>query len=222
MKKYIDFIIRQIRIYVLKDKFLLAAKQWFKDDGDNTHRLNYNLTQDSVVFDLGGYKGEFAERIVDRFDCNIYIFEPVKEFHTIIQEKFLSNNKIKAFNFGLSDKTEEIEISLSDDGSSVYRGKDNQKEMISLKSIKDFINENSISKIDLLKINIEGGEFAVLPELLNMDIIQNIKNLQIQFHNFVDNAEEKREAIRKQLSLTHKLTYDYYFIWENWELNANS
>lgn len=55
-----------------------------------------------------------------------------------------------------------------------------------------------------------------------MEIIKNIKNLQIQFHNFVDSAEEKREAIRKQLSLTHKLTYDYYFIWENWELNANS
>ncbi len=61
-----------------------------------------------------------------------------------------------------------------------------------------------------------------MPELLNMEIIKNIKNLQIQFHNFVDSAEEKREAIRKQLSLTHKLTYDYYFIWENWELNANS
>lgn len=51
-----------------------------------------------------------------------------------------------------------------------------------------------------------------------MEIIKNIGNLQIQFHNFVDNAEEKREVIRKQLSLTHELTYDYYFIWENWEL----
>ncbi|NLO18088.1 MAG: FkbM family methyltransferase [Arcobacter butzleri] len=157
MKRYINYLIRQIKIYILKDKFLLAAKQWFKDDGDNTHRLNYKLSKDCIVFDLGGYKGEFTEKIVDKFDCKVYVFEPVNNFYKIIQEKLSSNDKIKAFNFGLSDKTEEIEISLSDDGSSVYRGKDAQKEIISLKSIKDFINENSISQIDLLKINIEGG-----------------------------------------------------------------
>ena len=35
-----------------------------------------------------------------------------------------------------------------------------------------------------------------------------------------DDSEEKRENIRKSLSLTHKLTYDYTFVWENWELKS--
>ena len=43
--------------------------------------------------------------------------------------------------------------------------------------------------------------------------------LQIQFHNFIPNAEKLREDIREDFSKTHHLTYDYYFIWENWERN---
>ena len=77
----------------------------------------------------------------------------------------------------------------------------------------------NITNINLLKINIEGGEFPLLFELIKNNKIKNIKNLQIQFHNFVPNAKILREEIRSVLNQTHHLTYDYYFIWENWQLN---
>ena len=47
--------------------------------------------------------------------------------------------------------------------------------------------------------------------------ISNINNLQIQFHNFIDDAENLRAKIRNDLSQTHQLTYDYFFVWENWK-----
>ena len=34
-----------------------SLERWFKDNGDETHRLNYNLNKNSLVIDLGGYLG---------------------------------------------------------------------------------------------------------------------------------------------------------------------
>ena len=52
-------------------------KEWFADNGDKTLRLDYPLTSDSIVFDLGGYKGDWASSIYEKYKCNIYIFEPI-------------------------------------------------------------------------------------------------------------------------------------------------
>lgn len=218
IKKIINKLVRLYKIYILKDKFLNAHSRWLKDKGDETLRYNYPLTRDSIVFDLGGFHGEFAQKVFDKYGCSIYVFEPVKEYYAIIKNRFESNSKIKVFNFGLSDKDETMNITLNDDGSSTFLT-DGTKETIILKSVVDFLNNEDINNIDLFKINIEGGEFSVLPELIKNDKIQNIKNLQIQFHNFIPNAEKLREEIRETFINTHHLTYDYYFIWENWERN---
>lgn len=217
MNKYVNFIIRLFKIYILRDRFLLSAKQWFKDDGDKTLRLNYPLNENSVVFDVGGYEGKFADEIFNKYKCTIYVFEPVNKFYQSICERFKNNPKIKVFNFGLSDKDAEMIISVSDDASSIHTNSYN-KENIILKSINSFIANNNILHIDLMKINIEGGEFQVLPALIDSNFVANIENLQIQFHNFIPNSVEMRENIRKELSKTHQLTYDYYFVWENWKL----
>ena len=215
MKRYIYAIMRLIKIYILRDKFLIATKQWFADNGDKTLRLDYNLNENSIVFDIGGYEGTFAQNIVERYNSTVYIFEPVTEFYNKISDRFSNSSKIKVFNFGLSNKTKYIEIALSDDASSIHIDS-NKKERIKLVNIVEFIRNNNIQRIDLMKINIEGGEFDILPELIDSKIIESIENIQIQFHSFIDDSKYKREMIREKLALTHELTYDYYFIWENW------
>ncbi|MDC3244808.1 FkbM family methyltransferase [Gammaproteobacteria bacterium] len=219
-KLYRNYAVKLFKIHILKDGFLIAHRQWVNDNRDNDEslRYEYSLNENSIVFDIGGYEGEFAQKIFDRFGCTIYVFEPVKEYYHSIVKRFKNNPKIKIFDFGLSDIDEMRSITLSDNGTSVFIDK-GEKENISLKSAADFLNKNDIESIDLLKINTEGGEFSVLPDLIENYKIHNIKNLQIQFHNFVPDAERLREKIRNDLKQTHHLTYDYYFVWENWELN---
>lgn len=209
---------RFINIYIFRDKFFLAHRKWVNDKGDQNLRYNYKLNSESIVFDLGGYEGEFAQKIFDKYNSNIYVFEPVKKFYNIILEKFRNNKKIKTYQFGLSDKDDKMNININKNATSIYLD-NGEKEKITLKSIINFMNNNNINSIDLLKINIEGGEFPLLFELIKNNKIKNIKNLQIQFHNFVPNAKILREEIRSVLNQTHHLTYDYYFIWENWQLN---
>ena len=67
-----------------------------------------------------------------------------------------------------------------------------------------------------MKINIEGGEYELLPILLDKGIINQIKHIQIQFHNVEGGSEDKMKEICRKLSITHEPTYQYKFIWENW------
>ncbi len=210
---------KQFKIHILRDKFLNAHKKWVEDKGDQKLRLNYNLNSQSIVFDLGGYEGGFAENIYEKYGSVIYIFEPVEEFYKQIVKRFKNNQKIKIFNFGLSNKYCEVEINLGADGSSLFVGS-GDKETVILKDIVSFLNEHKIYKIDLLKINIEGGEFEVVPALIQSGFVENITDIQIQFHTFIENAKQRRNEIRKNLSKTHQLTYDYWFIWENWKLKS--
>lgn len=192
------------------------CKPWFKVNGDKTLRLNYDLSKSSIVFDLGGYKGNFAKDIYNRYLCKIFIFEPVKSFYKIIDEKFKDIPKVTTYPYGLANEDKQLSISVSDDASSVFiDSKDSEK--IELKSILNFIKNNNITHVDLIKINIEGGEYEVLESLLESGMISIFKNLQIQFHDFIiDNANERMENIQVQLAKTHKTTYQYKFVWENW------
>lgn len=207
---------RNVNLYILRDKFLLAHKKWVIDLGDTTLRLNYDLSSDSVVFDLGGYEGDFADAIYQKYGCYIYIFEPVSSFYNKISLRFRDNDKIKVFNFGLSDKDGELEINLSEDGSSIFKSTD-RKETVSLKDIRSFLKSQNISKVELMKINIEGGEFQVLPALISSGLVSIVSDIQVQFHNFIKDAEHQRDQIRHNLKKTHYLTFDYWFVWENWK-----
>lgn len=193
---------------------------WFKVNGDETLRLDYDLNESSVVFDVGGYKGEFARDIFCIYQPFIFIFEPLPEFYEIAFKRFCNNKKVSIYNFGLSDKTCKTFIGLSDNSSSTV-ALGSERVEISLTSILDFIRNNDITKVDLIKLNIEGGEYSLLESVIRDGDIKMFKNIQVQFHDFViDNASERMKSIQHELSKTHHLTYQYEFVWENWRLKS--
>ena len=153
-----------------------------------------------------------------KYGSNIYIFEPVYEFYSKTKIKFSNNDKIKSYNFGLAGEDKTVPINLLDNSSSVYLNGENSK-MIELKSIVDFIKDNDIRQIDLIKINIEGGEYELLESLIDNNCVGIFKNIQVQFHDFIiENAKQRMESIQRKLSETHEITYQYEFVWENWKI----
>ena len=210
-------ILNIFRVYIRKDKFSIAANRWFRDNGDKTLRLDYPLTTESVVFDLGGYKGDFAFDINSKYGCNVLVFEPVKEFYLECLKRFEYNPKIKVFNYGLSDSSGSFNISNEDNGSSLIKNNTGNCESVFVKSFADEMRALKISNIDLLKINVEGAEFLILPHLAHHNLINQIRYIQVQFHTFYPESSILRDRIRETLSLTHKEMWNYHFVWESWE-----
>jgi len=191
-------------------------EDWIRDRGDYTHRLQYDLNENSVVLDVGGYEGQFADLIYQKYKCNIYIFEPLNYYYNTICGKFENLEKIRIFNSRLCN-LDGISF-MSDEGDKSSFFSSNNK--ISVKSItlNQFLKESKLEMIDLVKINIEGDEYDLIDDFLEKEQQTKLKNIQVQFHTFVPNFEERYEKIKHRLLQSHKLTYRYDYIWENWEL----
>jgi FkbM family methyltransferase len=193
-----------------------TVDKWFDDDGDNTFRLNYPLNKDSIVFDVGGYKGEWAKKISEKYGSKIFIFEPVPDFYSTIKQLFKNNSNVVLLDFGLSDKTETKQFHVSDDASSsnIQGGSIID---VNFREISNFIKTID-GNIDLIKINIEGDEYPLLKNLIKTRKISRFSHIQVQFHTFYPDAIESRAFIQAELSKTHNKTFDYPFVWESWSV----
>lgn len=192
----------------------IVAK-FYREGGETKLRYNYPLDNNSLVIDLGGYTGQFSEKISSMYNCNIELYEPVLSYYEICEKKFKDNPKINVHKAGVSNNAGTIDININAEGSSLY-GPGEIKECIDL---IDIVNVVKDKHIDLMKINIEGPEFEIMERLIECNLLANIENFQIQFHNFnhIDNPISRRNSIRAHLSKSHKITYDFPFVWENWE-----
>lgn len=195
--------------------------QWYADQGDAGLRVDYPLTSDSIVFDLGGYRGDWASEIFSRYGCQVYVFEPVPEYFQRICRRFEKNDRIKPFPFGLGNAQMDCTVHVAEEGSSIFASPNvhggDALVRIRIEKLTDFVRSARIDVIDLMKINIEGGEYDLLDHALDSGFAAKVGNLQIQFHDFVPDAERRMRAIQRRLALTHDLTYQYEFVWENWK-----
>jgi len=191
-------------------------KKWFADRGDYTHNITYNLNENSVIMDLGGYTGVWAKQMIDKYNPNVYILEPIPKFYNIMFNKFKGNDKVRLLNVGISTENKDDTIFLNGDGSSsnIKKGGPIKVKFNDMNTILDNWNLNSV---DLLQINIEGDEYPLLDNLINNGIIKKFKNIQIQFHLNVSNAVYKRDKIIEGLKNNgFNLKFDYPFVWESW------
>ncbi len=78
-----------------------TVKQWRKDKGDEVLRLDYDLNQESIVLDVGGFQGKWASDLYSKYNPKVFIFEPVNDFFNQINQRFSKKNNIKVFDFGL-------------------------------------------------------------------------------------------------------------------------
>lgn len=203
-----------------KDEKLVAVQKYYQENPLQEILYDYELGENSTVFDLGGYIGEYSEKIYSRYSSLIYIFEPYPRFFAIIENKFRYNKKILPFNLGLSNDNFVTHIKNEGTATSIKNSNPGIGEKVQVRNISEFITENNIGHIDLMKINVEGSEYEILPELIKSNLIHKITNLLVQFHEINDNSKADRASIQSALQKSHKKTFDYEFIWESWTLRS--
>lgn len=189
---------------------------WCKDNAAK-YRLYEFDHQIRTVLDLGGYKGEWAEVIIDKHDPEIVIVEPVLKYSDFLNEKFKDNPKCTIIRAIASDYYGEKQISVSEESSSVHIKSDETETVPCIQTSNIVFKEKPY---DLVKINVEGEEFDILNDLIATGKIQYIHTLVVQFHPFINNSGALREEIQSKLRLTHDKVFDYPFIWECWRRKA--
>jgi FkbM family methyltransferase len=193
------------------------VRAWVALNGDATLRLDYPLTSDSTVLDVGGYEGQWASDIFGRYGCKIMIFEPWPAFAQQIESRFSHTPAVTVYPFGLGARSRTELLYAQGDSTSVYqRSKGAASESLPIRALAEIWRELGLESVDLMKINIEGGEYELLDALITTGLIARVRDVQIQFHEIVPHAKHRRRLLQDRLAATHRLTYSIPFVWENW------
>jgi FkbM family methyltransferase len=193
----------------------IAHARWVACNGDQTLRQEYALSPGEVVVDLGGYHGQWASDIYARYRTRVFVFEPVPQFAEMIRKRFRSNADIQVVEAAVGATDGRMQIGVAADASSLFGERDSTVEVAVLDFV-DWCRSAGITQIGLLKVNIEGGEYELLEHLIATGAIRQVREIQVQFHNFVPDAEQRMAAIQEKLAGTHERTYEFKFVWENW------
>lgn len=185
-------------------------------DFEESDRYDLPLTADSLVMDVGGFEGNFANIIHQKFGCRVQVFEPVLEFYGKIAERFAGNPHIEVFLYGLGGSNRRESLGVKGDQSGIFCTTANYVETIEIRDIAQVIDRVP----DLLKLNCEGMEYEILERLLETGILGYITNLSVQFHRIDGESEARMKSLMDQIGKTHKLTYHTPFVWTGWKLRT--
>ena len=174
--------------------------------------LKDKISNNPIIFDVGGNKGQSIEKYLKIFDKPIiHSFEPIKSEFDYMCSKFKNNKNIFLNNYALGDKTEEKEFNVTaKTGNSSFNKINLGTDWLKLRSkqyntseegyvtsvqkvnvikLDDYCKDNNIGVIDLVKIDTQGYEDKVLEGSLKSIKQNKIKAIVTEI--MFDNVYEK-------------------------------
>lgn len=173
---------------------------------------------DGTLVDLGGYQGDWtAEMLAQNPQTRVFVFEPVPAYAHELRKRFAADERVIIHDVGLGAATRPETIRVAGDSSSIYRVEPDEPGVpVRIVDVVEWWEASAVDAVALLKVNIEGGEFEVLPRLIETGLIERVEHIQVQFHRLVPSASRRMRAILRDLRRTHKPVWRYPFVWESW------
>lgn len=147
----------------------IEGERFFEELFTNREYKLVRKVKSDIVVDVGACAGEFSAYIYDKAKV-IYAIEPYSQHFEELTGNIKEFNltKIKPFNLALSNENGEGNLILKDRGGHMLSKGNGER--VKTKTLATFMKENKIKRIDILKIDIEGGE----NEVFNSDDFKEI------------------------------------------------
>ena len=178
------------------------------------------LNEESVVWEFGGHLGRWSQIIVSTYGCSVHVFEPIPQFASHLKQIFSHDQRVSIHPFGIGATSGLREFRLDDDGTGEFaRGEEVTVAFESVDYLKDLMG----NRVDLVAINIEGGEYELVPLLASSSVLSRIDMVLIQFHVVGSAADAvlQRNRCRELLRETHTELWSFDFVWEAWKIREH-
>jgi FkbM family methyltransferase len=167
-----------------------------------------DVEEGDVVVDVGFNYGIFSLGALYKGASKIYGFEPNKHIYDIVSQIYPEKEKVKLFQYAVADKNEKVIFRETYDTLSSTINLDvadyyNSYDVICV-NFYDFIIENKIEKIDLLKIDCEGTEYNIF-DIIPDEFFSKIKKIHVEFH------DNKNKQVLKIIEKLEKNGFEYQF-----------
>lgn len=149
----------------------------------------FELKDGYIILDIGAHIGLFSI-LASKYAKNgkIFGFEPSLENFNLLKENIKLNEakNIIPINKAIANKSGKREFFISPDSDAshsfldrTFKGK---KVIIDTSSLKDFIRENKIKKIDFLKMDCECAEYEIIFKCPK-EVLSKIQKIAMEYHN---------------------------------------
>lgn len=146
-----------------------------------------------VIFDVGAFIGNWSQICFQlKPDVHIHLFEPFKNSFNQLKKKFQDNKNITLNNVALGEREGEKKFYINKTCSSLnsmYLRKDlynkslehTHKELVFETTLDKYCDQEKISNVDYMKIDVEGNELNVLKGSKRILKNQSIKFIQFEY-----------------------------------------
>lgn len=204
---------RRLRLAAVPGLAATPSERFFRDGHNALITKRLGLGQQSIVLDFGGYLGDWAAEIVERYGCTVHVFEPVPDFAAALRRRFDSDNRVVVHPVAVGEAPGSRSINLAGDAS----GAGVVGEPVAIEVVgAQYLVDHGIAHPDLVAMNIEGGEYELLLALAHQGILADCERVFIQFHVVDASSPARREACHAVLVASHRCDWDYPFVWESW------
>jgi FkbM family methyltransferase len=164
------------------------------------------LPANPVVIDIGGFIGDFALYAVKRLNARrVIVCEPAPRNWALLLKNIANN--------GYQDRIEPVNKAVTANGENVMMNIDAPDEfqsMVSAHAASDqplsvvpgislgqLFRDRAVETVDLLKIDVEGGEYAIL-EGTPADVLNRIRNIVFEYHD-IEGGWAMLESVKQRL-----------------------
>lgn len=190
------------------------AARWFLF---NREKLKYemNFKSNGLILDIGSYVGEYTKKLLDKNPkMTFWLYEPIPEYYRACLVRFKDRENVSVYQKAVSADGRDIRMQI--DGLRSRQELKTNDEVLEFASINIQEIFDSVSEIELLKMNIEGMEYECLNQLILSNSLIKANYLLIQFHNFESEAEKKRNLVIKAIEEDFTNVFTFEWIWELW------
>jgi FkbM family methyltransferase len=180
---------------------------------DNKYKqIFYNIKEESICFDCGMHIGLISD-IFLQMGAVVHAFEPNRHLFEMLKYKYKNAENITLNNAAVSDQSGELDFYTTGSengnylaalqGSSVYSVEvlpQDCKYKVKAIDLCEYIREHIASqnkRIYILKLDIEGAEFDILPKLIETGMYKYADYIFVEEHaRFFDNGDERLSNVK--------------------------
>ena len=218
--------LRQWFYHQLQNKFLSRMPKAFplstpyasflRDGGDELIFSPKVLCDVELFIDFGAFKGQSLKRALEIDNVLVVGFEPVTEFYEQLNQSIGANDRVQLHNCLIGVEDGLMTLRVEGDRSGAWA--EGREVDVTVRKPDHFFGEFPNVKSAAL-INIEGGEYELIPLLSTWGVIAKFNYIFIQFHRLPDESATSHlmGICYSTLERTHSLKWKYDFVWERWD-----